>query len=138
VVSVAYGGSKVMEKGPLLAARNHTTGETRCDLVETLGSDLRRWKLNTGVGSSFLGWVGGATLFAALIGGSMARRPYSPPGDFWFGVLAGGVLGFIVMLFVWGLVIGPLTRSGPTRRLLSEIEEFVGAQLKAAQPAPAP
>jgi hypothetical protein len=133
-VTVLWGATTACEDGLLFAARNHTTGEIRSDVLSG-GKRLRAWRLKVGAGTSFMLWVGAATTVAAVLaflysGGAVDHRAAMALG----GSMGGAVLGFLAWLFL-GSNLGPERRA---QRLTDEINTQASRALASVGEAKAP
>jgi hypothetical protein len=134
VVSVVYGGPAWSEGGHCFGARNHATGDVRCD-VTVLGNSLREWRLAVGAGSSLALWIFVTALAIALpafalSGGGLEKKGAMAVG----GAIVGAFVGLVAWVFI-GSNIGPERRA---TALVAEINEF-GRQalLREQRPGPA-
>lgn len=137
VVTIAWGATQALDQGPNLGARNHTTGETTCDVLKTVDSDLKAWKLDVGATASFWRWTIGGTILGAVVGGLWGRATayaHSVPQDTLTGMLALGIAAFVLTALFWLFIGMNFLLNGKVKALLGEIDNFVREQLLAAQP----
>lgn len=133
-VTVLWGATTACETGWLFAARNHTTGDIRSDVL-SLGRELRAWRLNVGASSSFLSWVGGVAAMAAIPAflfsrGAVDNRAAMALG----GLVVGAALGLLAWLFL-GSNLGPERRA---QQLTDEINAQATRTLASVGEAKAP
>jgi hypothetical protein len=120
VVSVLWGGPARRESGGCFGARNHTTGEVRCD-VTVLGQSLKEWKLKVGAGSSLALWTLGAALILSLWAFSASRGGIDKKAAMALGAaLVGGFVGLGAWVFV-GSNLGPERRAVALTREINEL-----------------
>lgn len=129
VVTAVWGSSETNAKGTYLAARNHTTGELRHDVVAALGDDLKQWQLDIGLWPSFFKWAGAGALFGIILLEWFSRNERGGTPLSLFFVWA--MVGCIPVLTLWG-IFG--IRLGPNKRaneLVLEINNVVKDRLLA-------
>lgn len=139
VVTVAWGATQSLKQGSTLGARNHDTGEVRCDVLKAVGGDLKGWKLDVGAAGSFWRWTISGTVVGAIVGGLWGRAAasaHSVPQDTLFGILALGIPAFILTALLWLCVGMHLLLNGKVTTLVGEINDFLQAQLGSAEPKP--
>ena len=127
-VTVLWGSTLGNEEGQYFAGRNHTTDETRSDLL-ALGHDLRNWHLRVGAGASLALWILVPSLVVGLLGfvltgGGLENRFSLALG----GLIAGAVLGFAAWTF-FGSSLGPERRA---RAIAEEINHLAEQRLQIA------
>lgn len=135
VITIAWGATHALERGPNLGARNHTTGETVCDVLKTVDNDLKTWKLDIGASGSFWRWTIGGTIVGVVVGGLWGRATayaHSVPQDTLTGMLALGITAFVLTALFWLFIGMNLLLNGKVTTLLGEINDFVREQLLAA------
>lgn len=120
LVSVLWGGPAWSDSGYCFGARNHTTGEVRCD-VTVLGHSLKEWHLSVGAGSSMALWTFGAAVGLALpayfvASGGVDNKAAMALG----GAIVGGLVGLMAWVFV-GSNIGPGRRAVALSNEISEL-----------------
>jgi len=119
-VSVLWGGPAWSEGGSCFGARNHTTGDVRCDVM-VLGHSLKEWRLSVGAGSSMALWTFGTALVLALpaffvSGGGTENKAAMALGA----AMLGGFVGLMAWVFV-GSNIGPGRRAAALSNEISEL-----------------
>jgi hypothetical protein len=120
VVSVVYGGPAWSEGGGCFGARNHATGDVRCDIT-VLGSSLKEWRLAVGAGSSLALWIFATALAIALPAFALSRGGLENKAAMALGgAFIGAFFGFVAWLFI-GSNIGPERRA---TALVAEINEL--------------
>ena len=130
IITVAWGQTQPHDQGSYFAARNHTTGDSRCDVLAALGEEMKKWELKAGAGLHLLGWIVGSTLTGALIAAVGT-------GDHYYNrfqaslehALFGAVIGFIVGFFFGSTFGVNISLNGKVKGLLEEINAFTRQQL---------
>ena len=136
IVTIAWGQSDASETGYNFAARNHTTGEVRSDVLAALGDGMKEWKLRVGAAGSFWRWTIGGTVLGGLVGGLWGRATayaHSVPQDTLLGILGLGIPAFILTALFWMFIGMHFLLKGNVTRLVDEINDFAREQLGAAE-----
>lgn len=125
-VTVAGGHRSGEAAGPYFAARNHSTGEERCDLYKAVGSSIGEWKLKTGLGWHICGWALGCSIlaFLATFVSYSGRDKLSP-------ALILGFLAFFPGLVVGGFAANFSGGMAKAEALMAEINRFTSDAMKA-------